>query len=93
MPPELGLAFDVALHIGTLAAILTFFHADLTAMARALPVAVFAAPDDSGRLMHLIVVGTIPIVIVGLLFTDFVEQRPAHACVWPPARSSLARWR
>ena len=39
-PPELGLAFDVALHIGTLAAILAYFHADLTAMARSLPASV-----------------------------------------------------
>ena len=27
-PPELGLAFDVALHLGTLAAIVAFFRAD-----------------------------------------------------------------
>jgi undecaprenyl-diphosphatase len=75
VPPELGLAFDVALHLGTLAAIVTFFRVELAGMIRALPAIFSANPGDSGRLMQLIAAGTIPIVIVGLLFTDFIEQR------------------
>jgi undecaprenyl-diphosphatase len=74
-PPQLGLAFDVAVHIGTLAAIVTFFRAELASMARALPLFLSRAPGESGRLIRLIAIGTIPIVIVGLLFTDFIEQR------------------
>jgi undecaprenyl-diphosphatase len=73
-PPELGLAFDVALHIGTLAAILTYFYGDLVAMARSLPALFSSAPDDSSRLMRLIAVGTIPVVIIGVLFSDLIEQ-------------------
>ena len=73
-PPEVGLAFDVALHIGTLAAILAYFYADLVNMARSLPALFSSVPDDSSRLMRLIVVGTIPIVIAGVLFSDVVEQ-------------------
>ena len=74
-PPELGLAFDVALHIGTLVAILAYFYADLVTMARSLPALFSSEPNDSSRLMRLIVVGTIPIVIAGVLFSDVVEQR------------------
>jgi undecaprenyl-diphosphatase len=74
-PPELGLAFDVALHLGTLAAILTFFRVDILDMIRALPAALTAAPGDAGRLAQRIVVGTLPIVVVGLLMTDGIEQR------------------
>jgi undecaprenyl-diphosphatase len=74
-PPELGLAFDVALHLGTLAAILAFFRLELAGMARALPALFSSQPGDSGRLIQLIAVGTIPIVIVGVFFTDFIEQR------------------
>ena len=37
VPPEFGLAFDVALHIGTLAAIVAFFRAEIIAMVRSLP--------------------------------------------------------
>ena len=35
MPPELGLAFDVALHVGTLAAIVLFFRREVLGMAAA----------------------------------------------------------
>ena len=73
-PPELGLAFDVALHIGTLAAILAYFHGELATMARSLPALFSPAPDDGSRLIRLIAAGTIPIVIVGLLFSDVIEQ-------------------
>jgi undecaprenyl-diphosphatase len=74
-PPELGLAFDVALHIGTLAAIVAFFRAELASMARSIPAILSPDPGESGRLIQLITVGTLPIVAVGLLFTDFIEER------------------
>jgi undecaprenyl-diphosphatase len=72
-PPELGLAFDVALHVGTLLAILTFFRADILAMIRAVPGALSTAPPPPGRLAQRIVVGTLPIVVVGVLLTDTAE--------------------
>jgi undecaprenyl-diphosphatase len=74
LPAPIALAFDVALHIGTLAAILTFFRNELAAMARSLPAAWSRNPGESGRLIQLIVVGTLPIVVVGLLFTGFIED-------------------
>ncbi len=37
VPADFGLAFDVALHIGTLAAILAFFRREIAAMVAALP--------------------------------------------------------
>jgi undecaprenyl-diphosphatase len=86
-PPELGLAFDVALHVGTLAAIVTFFRVELLAMARALPTLLSPAAGESGRLMRLIAVGTIPIVFVGLFFTDYIE---AHLRTPVVAAAALA---
>jgi undecaprenyl-diphosphatase len=73
-PPDLGLAFDVALHVGTLAAIVTFFRAEIGAMVRALPAALSATPSEYGRLLQLIAIGTVPIVVVGMLFTDRIEE-------------------
>ena len=81
-PPELGLAFDVALHIGTLAAIVTFFRADILAMVRALPLAASATPPPPGRLVQMLAVGTLPILVVGVLMTDRMEtalRQPAVA--------------
>ena len=74
VPPALGLAFDVALHIGTLAAIVVFFRQEITAMAASLPAAFARDPGESGWLLRRIVVGTIPVVIVGLLFSDYIEH-------------------
>lgn len=68
-----GLAFDVACHVGTLLAVVVFFRADITAMFRALPQALSPTAGPDGHRIRLIVVGTIPIVIVGLLFADAIE--------------------
>ena len=67
-----GLAFDVATHVGTLLAILAYFRDDIVGMLRALPNA-FAGTDPDARRVRLIVVGTIPIVIIGALFADAIE--------------------
>ncbi len=67
-----GLAFDVACHVGTLLAVVIYFWNDLWAMARALPRA-FDAGEDARRI-RLIVVGTLPVVAVGLLFADAIEN-------------------
>ena len=74
VPPELGLAFDVALHIGTLAAILVFFRQTITAMAASLPAMFSRDPGEPGWLLRRIAVGTIPVVVVGLLFSDYIEH-------------------
>jgi undecaprenyl-diphosphatase len=74
MPPEFGLAFDVAVHVGTLAAILAYFRVEIVNMLRALPRVLAPQPDPSARLIRLIVVGTLPVVVVVLLFNDFIEN-------------------
>jgi undecaprenyl-diphosphatase len=68
----LGLAFDVACHMGTLLAVVVFFRADLVQMAAALPRALTAS-DPTARLVRLIVVGTLPIIAAGVLYTHDVE--------------------
>ena len=73
--PEFGLAFDVALHVGTLAAIVAFFWQDIQAMIVALPSALSPSAGLSGRLIRLIAVGTIPAIVVGLLFNDYIESQ------------------
>ncbi len=71
-----GLAFDAALHLGTLAAVLVYFWRDLLAMALAFPRAVrrphailrsHDPTDVMPRLALLIALGTVPALIAGLL--------------------------
>ena len=78
----IGLAFDVAVHAGTLVAIVAYFWRDLVGMARALPTAWRPAEFGPARLLRLVVVGTLPILPAGLLYTDAVEsalRRPGVA--------------
>ena len=72
---EFGLAFDVACHVGTLVAVLAFFRQDILAMAVAVPDAARGAPGDSARLVRSIVVGTLPVVCIGLLFADPITSQ------------------
>ena len=69
-----GLPFDVACHVGTLVAVLAFFRKDIADLFRAVPSALSRTPGPDGRRVWLIVFGTIPIVIVGLLWADWLER-------------------
>jgi len=68
----MGLAFDVACHVGTLLAVVAFFRAEIVQMAAAVPRA-FTASDPTARLIRLIALGTLPIVVAGVLYTHDVE--------------------
>jgi undecaprenyl-diphosphatase len=71
-----GIIFDVAIHLGTLAAVSIYFWADIVRMLRAIPAALTPSPaSHPARLIHLIVIGTIPIVIAGVLFADVIEEK------------------
>ena len=74
IPKAIELPFDVALHVGTLAAIVVFFRAEIIKMIAALPRLFAPRPDPPVIMMRLIAVGTIPVVIVGLLFKDVIED-------------------
>ncbi|MBI3932784.1 MAG: undecaprenyl-diphosphate phosphatase [Acidobacteria bacterium] len=74
--PEHGLAFDVALHLGTLAAVLWAFAGDwwrlgASALRGALRGRPFAEPG--GRLLGLLALATIPGAAGGLLLEDWAE--------------------
>lgn len=72
-PGALGLAFDVSVHAGTLIAVALFFRAELAAMAAAAPTAWRRETGPGGRLLRLVVVGTLPIVPAGALYSGDVE--------------------
>ena len=65
---EAGLTFDIALHMGTLVAILAYFRQDFYGMALALAGKVQGEEAEQQRRMFLyIALATIPAVIAGLL--------------------------
>lgn len=67
-----GLAFDVATHVGTLLAIFVYFRDDIRGMALALP-RVWSGTDVDASRLRLIAIGTIPVVFVGGLGSDWIE--------------------
>lgn len=73
---QLGLAFDVACHVGTLLAVVAYFRVDLAEMVAAVPglVRMPAWPAEGpARQLRLVIAGTVPILVVGLLFGSRIE--------------------
>jgi undecaprenyl-diphosphatase len=70
-----GLAFDVAVHVGTLSAVLLYYRSDLLLMAEKWlrSVAGGASCDDS-RMVWYLLLATVPAGIAGLAGSDFIEH-------------------
>lgn len=71
---QLGLAFDVACHAGTLAAVIFYFRRDLWQMTVALPQIASPRAGEPARRLRLILAGTAPVVVTGLLWADVIER-------------------
>jgi undecaprenyl-diphosphatase len=70
-----GLAFDVATHIGTLAAVMLYFRRDIVAITQGWLTSGFSRQmDANARLAWAIVIATIPAGLVGLLYNDWIES-------------------
>lgn len=72
--PDQGLAFDVAVHVGTLAAVVFYFRAELRRMLGDwLASLAGRGLTAEARLAWAVGFGTIPVGLAGLLFKDFIE--------------------
>ena len=73
--PDQGLAFDVAVHVGTLMAVMLYFKNELISMTSG---SVTALSDKSwnkdARLTFAVIVGTIPAGVAGLILNDYVDE-------------------
>ena len=70
-----GLAFDVAVHLGSLIAVCAYFYDEIIAVASSWwqSVATRSAPDAEAKFGWYIALATIPAGLVGLAFHDFVD--------------------
>lgn len=90
---ESNLAFDTFLHLGSLIAVLWFFHGDIYKMLRAWWLSIgdllqnrFKAglyEDPYKRLAWYVILATIPVGVVGVLFEDSIESMFAGALYVP----------
>lgn len=73
--PDQGLAFDVAVHFGTVVAVTAYFRRDLAGFAQSgVALAVHRRWDANLDLLAKVGVATIPIVVVGALFKTHIES-------------------
>ena len=72
--PDQGLAFDVAVHVGTLAAVVAYFRRDLVEIAYAWLASLKGRPSADARLGWAVLLGTLPVGLAGLLFGDVIES-------------------
>jgi undecaprenyl-diphosphatase len=73
--PDPGLAFDVALHLGTALAVVVYFRAELLAMARGV---LLRGRDPDGaiyrRLAVFVALATVPVGAAGILAEDLIGE-------------------
>lgn len=79
--PDQGIAFDVAVHVGSLIAVVTFFWQDIKKMIHAwlfsLPLIrqpLNAEAQADAKLAWMVIAATIPAVVAALLAKDFIEE-------------------
>jgi len=69
-----GLAFDVAVHVGTLLAVLAYFREDVRRLLAAWFTSVVRQEMTAdARLAWLVLAGTVPVALAGLLLSDVIE--------------------
>jgi undecaprenyl-diphosphatase len=78
LDPSIKKSFDVALHLGTLVAVVGYFRRDVTTYVVEGTKLVFARkvpPTTDGKLAWMFVLATLPAAAIGALFEDQIDTR------------------
>lgn len=76
-----GLSFDVAVHVGTLLAVLAYFRRDLWRLGLAWLLSFTGQRSPDARLGWLLIAATVPAALAGWLLNDLVENYARSALV------------
>lgn len=73
---DIGASYTAVMQVGTMIAIIVYFHKDLISMIKAFFLSIKSKDYNSKdtRLFLMIILGTIPIVIFGFLLKDFIRN-------------------
>jgi undecaprenyl-diphosphatase len=85
VPPESQqLVMDIAVHVGTLGAVMAYLWREIWLILRGVGLAARGRPSPGLRLLGLIVIATIPVIIAGFLLDMFVGTalRSAEIIGW-----------
>ncbi|MCW8956670.1 MAG: undecaprenyl-diphosphate phosphatase [Gammaproteobacteria bacterium] len=77
-----GLVFDVAVHVGTLTAVVIYFRNELTRMTQSWFASLSGKGlDKDAKVAWAVLLGTIPVGLAGLIFKDFIAEHLRSAFV------------
>ena len=77
-----GLAFDVAVHVGSLLAVMIYFRQEIAQMTVAWVTQGFSKQQSTdSKLAWYVIVATIPAVIIGFLMKGWIEENARTALV------------
>lgn len=89
-----GVVIDIAVHVGTLLAVMFYFWRDLARLAiGTFRLAMFRGGPDA-RLAIMLLIATLPIVLVGFLAKDMIETvfRSVELIAWSTIGFALLLW-
>ncbi len=69
--PDQGLMMDVAVHVGTLGAVMLYFWRDLAAMIAGLSRLAGGRRDSGAKLAGFLILGTLPAIVAGYLLSRY----------------------
>ncbi|MEP1469489.1 MAG: undecaprenyl-diphosphate phosphatase [Halieaceae bacterium] len=73
--PDQGLAFDVAVHVGTLTAVLFYYRSDLFTLATGCSRALAERQvNEHSRMVGFLAAATVPVAVVGVVGGSFIES-------------------
>ncbi len=74
--PDQGLAFDVAVHVGTLAAVIVYYRRDLLDIVTAWVASLGGSPATAqSRMVWYLLVASMPVGLMGIFQGDFIEAQ------------------
>jgi len=79
--PDQGLAFDVAVHVGSLAAVMWYFRQDIQSIMNGVLTSLKGQRTPEGDLGWMVCLATVPALLAGFLFEDFIEANLRSASV------------
>ena len=71
--PDQGLAFDIAVHLGTLLAVMWYFRSDIVSLSLAFIGQLGGKASKEGRFAINLIIASIPIIPAGLLLKPLIE--------------------
>ncbi|MBO6519079.1 MAG: undecaprenyl-diphosphate phosphatase [Rhodospirillales bacterium] len=92
--PDQGLLIDVAVHVGTLFAVVVYLYKDVGAMLAGIGRALKGRRDPGARLFMLLVIGTIPVVGAGFALQHYAPDifRSVEVIAWATLGFGILLW-